>query len=70
MDRFIRCEVRFEEDPERRGPGRLRGLLLREGEPARNIPEVFSRGSLTWPDDGVILNEAAQPQGADRAVRA
>ena len=55
--REIRCELRFEADADRRGPGRLRGVLLREGEPARTLPEEFARGALTWPDDGVVLNE-------------
>ena len=42
--------------PSGAAPAGCGDLLLREGEPAKNIPEVFARGSLTWPDDGVVLN--------------
>ena len=32
MTDHLDVEIRFEADPERRGPGRLRGVLLRYGE--------------------------------------
>ena len=44
----IRCEIRLERDPERRGPGRLRGVPMREGTPAAVLDAVQS---LRGPSD-------------------
>ena len=40
----------------RSGPGRLVGRLLTYGERAIDRAELFERGALTWPADGVVLN--------------
>ena len=52
----IRCAVECREDETRRGPGRLVGRLLTYGERAIDRAELFERGALTWPADGVVLN--------------
>ena len=56
MSDEIRCKVSCEEDRTRSGPGRLTGTLLTYGERATDRPELFERGALTWPADGVVLN--------------
>ena len=38
------------------GPGRLFGVLMEYGKRARDRAELFEAGSLTWPEDGVIVN--------------
>ena len=50
-------EVRLAEDPERRGPGILEGVLLPYETRASDRPELFEAGSMTWPADGVLLRE-------------
>ena len=52
----IRCAIEFREDTDRTGPGRLVGTILTYGQRAKDRPEVFEPGSLTWPDTGVVLN--------------
>ena len=56
MDALI-FEIRQSEDPSRESPGRLRGTLLVYEERARDRPEVFVRGALTWPKEGILINE-------------
>ena len=56
MNDEIRCSVACEEDRTRTGPGRLVGRILTYGERASDRAELFERGALSWPDDGVILN--------------
>ena len=53
----IRCALELRADDDRGGPGRLSGVLMRYGEVATDRPERFRAGALSWPDDGVILNE-------------
>ena len=54
----IRCAVEFREDETRKGPGRLTGTLIRYGDTSgEHGTEVFRRGSLSWPDNGVVLRE-------------
>ena len=55
MTDHLDVEIRYEADPDRRGPGRLRGRLQRYGEVAGDRPERFAAGALTWPDDGIVL---------------
>ena len=50
-------EIRQADDPSRDSPGRLVGTLLVYEERARDRPEVFSRGALTWPKEGIVINE-------------
>ena len=52
----IRCKVSCEEDRTRSGPGRIVGRILTYGERATDRAELFERGALTWPADGVVLN--------------
>ena len=52
----IRCAVEFREDETRRGPGRLVGRILTYGQRAKDRPELFEPGALTWPSEGVVLN--------------
>ena len=56
MDELI-FEIRQAEDPTRESPGRLVGTLLRYEELASDRHEVFARGALTWPADGILINE-------------
>ena len=56
MNDEIRCAVELRSDETRSGPGRLVGRILRYGERAKDRPELFEPGSLTWPADGVVLN--------------
>ncbi|MCY3845692.1 MAG: HK97 family phage prohead protease [Acidobacteria bacterium] len=51
----LRCAIEYRADDERRGPGRLRGVLLTYGEPRADRREVFRAGALEWPDDGIVL---------------
>lgn len=54
----IRCALEFREDETRKGPGRLTGTLIRYGDTSgEHGTEVFRRGSLSWPDGGVVLRE-------------
>ena len=52
----IRCAVECREDETRSGPGRLIGRILTYGQRAIDRAELFERGALTWPADGVVLN--------------
>ena len=45
-------EVREDED----SVGRLVGTILTYGERARDRAELFEPGSLSWPEDGIVLN--------------
>ena len=56
MDKLL-FEIRQAEDPSRESPGRLVGTLLRYEERARDRKEVFVRGALTWPEEGIVINE-------------
>ena len=53
----IRCLIELRADDTRQSPGRISGRLIRYGERASDRPERFARGALTWPTEGVILNE-------------
>ena len=60
----IRFAIEVREDKDRRGPGRIVGTLIQYGERASDRPERFEQGSLSWPDDGIVLREQhdrAQP---------
>ena len=56
MDELV-FEIRQLDDPSRESPGRIYGVLLRYEEKARDRNEVFSRGALTWPEEGILINE-------------
>ena len=63
----IRCAIEFREDDTRQGPGRLVGTVLTYGQRAKDRPELFEPGALTWPADGVVLNRQHARGGADHA---
>ena len=48
----IRCKIEIREAE---GAARLVGTLLPFNEQARDRAELFERGSLSWPSDGVVL---------------
>ena len=56
MDELV-FEIRQLEDETRESPGRLVGTLLRYEERARDRKEVFVRGALSWPKEGILINE-------------
>ena len=50
-------EIRLADDPDRTGPGLLEGVLMAYETRASDRAEVFEKGALYWPDDGVVLRE-------------
>ena len=58
MKTEIRCAVELREDATRSSPGRLYGVIMRYGAPARRLRERFTKDSLEWPDGGVVVNES------------
>ena len=60
----IRCAVELREDTDRTGPGRLYGVLLTEGEPSADRPEVFAPGALEWPEAGIVVNRQHERRAA------
>ena len=57
---LLTCEIRFEHDGSRESPGSLAGVLMRYETPARDRPELFKRGSLSWPPAGILIREMHQ----------
>ena len=53
----LRCAIELRADDARESPGRIVGTLVTYGERAGDRAELFTPGSLTWPETGVILNE-------------
>ena len=56
MDELV-FEIRGADDPTRESAGRITGVLMRYEERARDRPEVFARASLSWPAEGIVINE-------------
>ena len=52
----IRMSVEVREDEARLGPGRLYGVVMVYNKRASDRPELFERGSLSWPESGIVLN--------------
>ena len=52
----LRCTIEYRADETRESPGHLYGVLVRYEQRARTRPEMFRRGSLEWPEDGILLN--------------
>ena len=50
--------IEYAEDTTRESAGRLTGVLVTYGEQAKDRPDVYEAGSLTWPERGVVLNES------------
>ena len=46
MNDEIRCSCEVREDPSRESPGRIFGTILKYGQRAKGIPEVFERGAF------------------------
>ena len=59
MDEF-RCAVELRADELLQSPGRLFGVLLTYNERASTRSETFSSGSLSWPEDGIVLRRQHQ----------
>ena len=55
MDQLL-IPVEYREDESRASPGRLVGQLIVYEKRAKDRPEVFTRGSLVWPETGITLN--------------
>ena len=55
--REIRCAVELRADESRQSPGKLSGVLVTYGQPASDRAEVFAAGALSWPAEGIVLNE-------------
>ena len=53
----ILMEVRFEQDPDRQGPGLLTGTLMEYETRASDRQEMFMSGSLYFPPEGVLIDE-------------
>ena len=53
----ILMEVRYEQDPERQGPGLLTGTLMVYETRATDRPEMFMDGSLHFPPKGIVIDE-------------
>ena len=52
----IRCALEFREDESRKSPGHLYGTIINYEERAQDRGELFEKGALTWPAEGVVLN--------------
>ena len=57
MANEIRMKIEFRADGSRQSPGQLVGTLLTYGERASDRPEVFLDGALSWPENGIVINE-------------
>ena len=57
---LLTCEIRFEHDGSRESPGALTGVLMRYETRAKDRPEIFKRGALSWPADGILVREMHQ----------
>lgn len=54
---LIYADMELVEDPGRESPGRVQGVLVTYGEQAVDRPDVYEPDSLSWPEDGIVLNE-------------
>ena len=52
----IRCPIELRADDTGASPGRLYGVLLIYGERASDRPELFEPNSLSWAEDGIVIN--------------
>ena len=53
---FLFAPIEYRADDSRLSPGRIFGTLLSYETKAKDRSEVFGRGALSWPADGVVLN--------------
>ena len=52
----IRCAIKVGNDRSRTSPGRIVGELITYGQRAKDRPEVFEAGALSWDASGIVLN--------------
>ena len=69
MSDEIRCSIEYRADDSRESPGRIIGTLLTYGEKAGDRPEVFAPDSLTFADDGLVLNRQHKRKSPDHEIR-
>ena len=60
MTDLLSCEIRYTADESRESPGRIVGTLLTYEVRASDRPEIFRRGALRWPSDGILIREMHQ----------
>ena len=65
----LRCTIELRADDSRQSPGRLVGELMKYETRARSRREMFSAGSLSWPDDGIMLEPFARSETTANADR-
>lgn len=63
----LRCAIEFRADESRQSPGILHATLMVYETRARSRRETFARGSLEWPEHGIVLN--TQHSRADAFAR-
>ena len=51
------ADIQYAEDATRESPGRISGVLVTFGQKAKDRPDLYEAGSLSWPDNGIVLNE-------------
>ena len=56
--------IEYRDDATRESPGRLTGVLMTYGTPARRLRERFEQDSLHWRDDGIVIRELHPPRDA------
>lgn len=49
--------IEYRADDSQQSPGRLTGVLLPYETRAGDRPEMFERGALHWPDNGILIRE-------------
>ena len=62
MNDLLTCEIRYSADDSRQSPGRIVGTLLTYEVRAADRPEIFRRGALRWPENGILVREMHQRQ--------
>ena len=53
----LRCAIELRADESRLTPGRIVGTLMQYETRASDRAEIFAAGALSWPADGIVLNE-------------
>ena len=59
-DLLLYADMELVEDPRRESPGRVQGVLVRYNEIAQDRNDLYEPDSLSWPEDGIVLNEMHQ----------
>ena len=53
----IRCRIELRADDSMQSPGRLVGRLMRYGDTGEHGRETFAPGALSWPSNGIRIDE-------------